>query len=229
MNLQSSYRICGGALVWGAILFALHAVARSVLTAGVDPLIFAQGTFWLPVNTLGALGSILVLLGLPAVFIREVQKGSHSAFAAIVLIAVAWMLLGVFLTLYGALILPWLARRAPHLIDTSAALPASLVAAFLAALLLWIVGASLLAVSYLRGREQPRWVGTVLLLSGPWNLLADLVIAPSGPADNLLVNLLSNLGPLLLLIGLAYIGLEAWTGRTDNSVIDRRGHSPERQ
>jgi hypothetical protein len=33
-----------------------------------------------------------------------------------------------------------------------------------------------------------------------------LVIAPSGPASNLAVNLASNLGPVLLLIVIGYLG-----------------------
>jgi hypothetical protein len=37
-----------------------------------------------------------------------------------------------------------------------------------------------------------------------------LVVAPGGPASNLAVNLLSNLGPVLLLIGLGYLGFRAW-------------------
>jgi hypothetical protein len=40
-----------------------------------------------------------------------------------------------------------------------------------------------------------------------------LVVAPGGPASNLAVNLLSNLGPVLLLIGLGYLGFRAWAER----------------
>jgi hypothetical protein len=44
-------------------------------------------------------------------------------------------------------------------------------------------------------------------------LVGNFVIAPSGPASNLAVNLLSNLGPVLLLIGLGYLGFRAWAER----------------
>jgi hypothetical protein len=44
-------------------------------------------------------------------------------------------------------------------------------------------------------------------------LVGNFVIAPGGPASNLAVNLLSNLGPVLLLIGLGYLGSRAWSER----------------
>jgi hypothetical protein len=44
-------------------------------------------------------------------------------------------------------------------------------------------------------------------------LVGSFVIAPDGPASNLAVNLLSNLGPVLLLIGLGYLGFRAWADR----------------
>jgi hypothetical protein len=37
-------------------------------------------------------------------------------------------------------------------------------------------------------------------------VIGNLVIAPSGPASNLAINLLSNLGPVLLVIGVGYLG-----------------------
>ena len=48
------------------------------------------------------------------------------------------------------------------------------------------------------------------------------VVAPSGPAANLAVNLLSNLGSMLLMLALAVLGLQMWREhahiRADQSV-----------
>ena len=60
---------------------------------------------------------------------------------------------------------------------------------------------------------RPRWVGYVLPASALWVLVGSFVIAPDGPARNLAVNLLSNLGPVLLLMGLGYLGFRAWAER----------------
>jgi len=116
---------------------------------------------------------------------------------------------GLFLSLYGALVLPWLADQAPRLVAASAPTPLGFVVAFALGLLAWLVGAVLLAVPFVRRQARARWVGYLLPVSALWVLVGNFVIAPGGPASNLAVNLLSNLGPVLLLIGLGYLGFRA--------------------
>jgi hypothetical protein len=58
-------------------------------------------------------------------------------------------------------------------------------------------------------------------------VVGNLFIAPGGPASNLAVNLLSNLGPVLLLIGLAYLGFRMLSEQyptvvEDDRLIDQR-------
>jgi hypothetical protein len=204
----------GGLLVFvGAVVFVLHVVLRSVLTAGVDPAVSAQAGLWVPLNALGALGAALVLLGLPAVYVRMAPQGGLPGLVGFALIEVSWMFFGLFLSLYGALVLPWLAEQAPSLVAGSSPAPLGFVVSFALGLLAWLFGAVLLAVPFVRGPARPRWVGYVLLASALWLLVGNFVIAPGGPASNLAVNLLSNLGPVLLLIGLGYLGFRAWAER----------------
>jgi hypothetical protein len=204
----------GGLLVFvGAVAFALHVVLRSVLTAGVDPAVSAQAGLWVPVNALGALGAALVLLGLPAVYTRMAGEGRLHGLVGFALIEVSWMFFGLFLSLYGALVLPWLADQAPRLVAGPSPTPLGFIMAFALGLLAWLLGAVLLAVPFVRRRVRPRWVGYVLPASALWVLVGSFVIAPGGPASNLAVNLLSNLGPVLLLIGLGYLGFRAWAER----------------
>ncbi len=201
----------GGLLVFvGAGAFVLHVILRSVLTAGVDPAVSAQAGLWVPVNALGALGAALVLLGLPAVYARMSGQGGLPGLVGVALIAAAWMFFGVFLSLYGALVAPWLADEAPSLVAADAPTPEGVVVSFAVGLLAWLLGAVLLAVPFVRGPARARWVGYVLPASALWVLVGSFVIAPGGPASNLAVNLLSNLGPVLLLIGLGYLGFRAW-------------------
>ncbi len=204
----------GGLLVFvGAASFVLHVVLRSVLTAGVDPAVSAQAGLWVPVNALGALGAALVLLGLLAVYVRIAGQGGMPGLVGFALIEVSWMFFGLFLSLYGALVLPWLADQAPSLVAESAPTPLGFVVAFALGLLAWLVGAVLLAVPFVRGPARPRWVGYLLPASALWVAVGTLVVAPGGPASNLAVNLLSNLGPVLLLIGVGYLGFRAWAER----------------
>ena len=120
------------------------------------------------------------------------------------------MFFGLFLSLYGALVLPWLAEEAPRLVAASAPTRLGFFVAFALGLLAWLLGAVLLAVPLVRGQARARWVGYVLPASALWVLVGNFVIAPDGPASNLAVNLLSNLGPVLLLIGVGYLGFRAW-------------------
>jgi hypothetical protein len=197
----------------GAAGFVLHIFLRSVLTTGVEPTTSAQGDLWVPVNVLGALSAALVLLGLPVVYARTAGLGGLPGLVGFALIEVSWTFFGLFLSLYGALVLPWLAGQAPRLVDGSSPAPVGFVVAFALGLLAWLIGAVLLAVPFLRGPARTRWVGYVLPASALWTLVGSFVIAPNGPASNLAVNLLSNLGPVLLLIGLGYLGVRAWTER----------------
>jgi hypothetical protein len=61
MTSSQLYQISGLSLVAGAVVFIVHLVARSVITAGVDPATLAQQGMWVPVNLLGVLGAVLVL------------------------------------------------------------------------------------------------------------------------------------------------------------------------
>jgi hypothetical protein len=202
----------GGLLVFvGAVAFVLHVGWRSVLSAGVDPAVSAQAGLWVPLNALGALGAALVLLGLPAVYARMAAPGGLPGLVGFALVEVSWMFFGLFLSLYGALVLPWLAEEAPRLVAASAPTPLGFVVSFALGLLAWLLGAALLAVPFVRGPARARWVGYVLPASALWVLVGSFIIAPGGPASNLAVNLLSNLGPVLLLIGLGYLGFLAWT------------------
>jgi hypothetical protein len=124
------------------------------------------------------------------------------------------MFFGLFLSLYGALVLPWLADLAPRLVAGSSPTPSGFVVSFAVGLLAWLVGAALLAAPFVGGRVRPRWVGYLLPASALWVLVGNFIIAPGGPASNLAVNLISNLGPVLLLIGLGYLGFRAWAERS---------------
>jgi hypothetical protein len=53
----------------------------------------------------------------------------------------------------------------------------------------------------------------LLPASALWVAVGNFVIVPGGPASNLAVNLLANLGPVLLLIGFGYLGFRAWAER----------------
>ena len=68
----------------------------------------------------------------------------------------------------------------------------------------------LFAIPFLQGRVQPRWVGYVLPAAAILTAVGAF-IAPSGPAANLAINLLSNLGPMLLMGVFVCLGYGLWS------------------
>lgn len=212
-------RMSGFAVAAGSAAFVIHIVLRSLLTAGGETVAVAMTAGWVPVNLLGVVGAALVLVGLPASYACTLGAGGTLGFAGIALIGAAWLFFGVFLSLYAALIMPWLAVRAPGLLAASAPLPTGLKGAFAAALLAWCAGAVLLTITIRRAHAGPRWWGYALVGSGIWVVVGDAILAPAGPSRNLTVNLISNLGPVLLMLPLGHLGLLAWR---------QPGPSPER-
>jgi hypothetical protein len=202
--------IGGMAVVAGALAYVLHIVVRSMLTAGVDPVTSAEAPLWVPVNALGAVGSALVMIGLPAVADRIAARVGRAGLTGLALIALSWIFFGPFLSLHGALVQPWLAAEAPRLLSDSSATPVGFVVAFALGLIAWLAGAVMLAIPLVKDRGEPRWIGYLLPASAFWFLVGSFVIAPDGPASNLALNLLSNLGPVLLLIALGSLGVRTW-------------------
>lgn len=196
--------IHGGLLMLaGAVGFGAHIVARSFLTAGVDVVASAQNPLWIPVNVLGAVGAGLVLLGTPAISSRFVKPGSRIGVTGLGLVAGSWMFFGVFLGLYGALVQPWLAGEAPGMLDGSP--PLAFAVTFAIGALAWLGGSVIVA------REaRDRWVRYLLPASGLWFLVGSFALAPDGPANELGMNLLSNMGPVLLAAGFGRAGYQAW-------------------
>jgi hypothetical protein len=103
------------------------------------------------------------------------------------------MVLGVFLSLYSMLVLPWLAATMPESVDGINSNPAMIVT-FGVGLIAELAGTIMLAIPLARRRSQYRWIGYVLVGSAVMLLAGDFVIAPGGPASNVAI----NLGPMLL-------------------------------
>lgn len=210
MTIAQFYRISGLGILIGAIVFVVHLVLRSLVTAGVDPATFAQKGLWIPINVLGVAGAALVLLGLPVLYAKLADATGWLGWLGVVLIALAWMFFGLFLSLYSVLVAPWLADQAPALVAAAAPLPAGFLIAFIAGLVAELVGSVLLAIPFIRGQVQPRWVGYLLPGAALLTVVGNL-IAPTGPASNLSINLFSNLGPMLFMGALACLGYPLWS------------------
>lgn len=224
MTIAKFYRISGLGILTGAVIFIVHIVLRSLITAGLDPAAFAlQGT-WVPVNALGVVGAAPVLLGLPVLQAKLAAQSGWLGLFGVTLIALAWMFFGLFLSLYSVLVAPWLADQAPTL--AAAALPSGITNAYIMALVIEFAGCVLLAIPFFQGRLQPRWVGYALPGSAILTVVGTL-LAPSGPAANLAINLLSNTGPMLLMVALGNLGFQMGSNHISAPNAKRREANQE--
>jgi hypothetical protein len=210
MTSAQLFRASGLALLSGAVVFLVHIVARSAITAhaGGITTTFAQDSLWVPINALGVIGAVLVLVGMPAMYARMAGASGLLGFIGVLLLALGWLFFGVFVSFYSMVVLPWLASTTPLLADELNQHP-PLLLTFSAALLADVVGTVLCAISLVRGGLHPRWVSSVLFASA-FMMIGGIVIAPRGPASNVAINLLSNLGPVLLMIAIGALGLRMW-------------------
>jgi hypothetical protein len=225
MTKSQLFRISGLVLLVGAAAFTVYIVVRSVITAGPDPASLYKEGLWVLINALGVMGSVLVLLGLPGMYARMASRIGSLGLFGVALIALAWMFLGVFLSLFGMLVSPWLADQAPSLVAASAPLPAGFILAFVSALVIELAGCVLLAIPFIRGHVQPRWVGYVLPASALLTVAGDIV-ASSGPEANVAMNLLTNMGPVLLLVALGGLGSQEWAEDVPSEQVGPREHNP---
>ena len=166
----------------------------------------AQNSGYIALNILNAVGAILFVYGMPGLFARWRHEWGGLGTAGLALIGLVAMLFGVFLSLLTAIVLPWLAAKAPDLMKDQNGPPAMFVF-FLVAVACLIVGNILMAIPILRGRVGPRWVGYLLIVSALVSI-AGFFIPRGGPDSqpSLLLSLFSSLQPLLLFVAIATLG-----------------------
>jgi hypothetical protein len=205
MTPSSLTRLGGQALMLGGVTTALHLVARSVVTSFAGAVDLALSHGWAALNLLGTGGAMLLLIGLGALLPTLVSATGLLGLLGLALVGWFWLFSGVFLNLYAALLMPWLARGAPWMLGPEADVPLAVLVVFASALLALCSGAVLLAIPFLRRRLEPIWVGIALPGGAGLALVGDL-IARRGPSSTLALNLATNLGPVLVALALGSLG-----------------------
>jgi hypothetical protein len=153
-------RLAGLTLMAGCVVAALGFASISLAVRSTSDARYTD-PLWQPLYGVLLAGSLLVVLGLPAVlsvhglpYRRLTLVGYVGIFAPLVMLNVAE-------TAIEAFVMPYLARHGGIPDET----PAGLNAFEGVALLLLIVGSGCLAVAVLRARILPWWVGVALIAS----------------------------------------------------------------
>jgi hypothetical protein len=155
----SDGRLAGLTLMAGCVIATLGFVGIS-LVEGIGGPAYTD-SLWQPLYGVLLAGSVLVVLGLPAVLAVHGQHSRTLTLIGYVGVAAPLIMLNVAETSIEAFVLPYLARHG----GVPAQTPAGLNAFEGAALLLLIVGVVCLAIAVFRSRVVPLWVGIALILS----------------------------------------------------------------
>lgn len=201
---MSSSRVAGWPLLIGAALMFLAQISQTVLFGGNDTAHYVQHSLFVPTNLVTAAGAILALWGLP--LLTTTSRGQGLGWlgrTGSFLIFIGGAMLGVFFGLVGAILTPYLATRTPGLFGNNG--PASLFAFFLVASVALFLGSIFLAVPLVRGRALSRWPGYALLVSAAFGVVSFILTGPGSSSEIGII--VSGLNPLLLFVGLGWLGL----------------------
>ena len=120
-------------------------------------------------------------------------------------------MLGVFLSLPGPIVSPYLATQAPSLANDTNGPPAFFLL-FIVGSIFLAVGSVLLAIPLLSGRVSPRWPAFVLLVAAVVGVVSFFFI--NGPSNSLVSSLIGALSPMLFFVALAALGFQIWSRPT---------------
>jgi hypothetical protein len=209
MSTKTLVRASGLALLIGAVLATIGNVLNSLLFPGNDPSQFSNPLL-LVLMWLGAIGSILLLIGLPGLAARQGARGGWLGFVGFVF---TWLggLLFTSLNFINIIIIPWLAQEAPKLAASNG--PGALFVAYLVASVSFALGGILLGIAIMRGKIWSRWTG-ILLLAGAVLNLVDF------PLNGLISGIVSAVAFILFAGALAWVGYGLIAGGRGEAAIE---------
>ena len=198
MSSTTLYRLSGIIL----LLFAAISVIAGLMTLFFDSSLSAspsalQNPLWSTYWSLVFVALALVLLGLPALYLRQ----SAGRGGLLGLIGVSLVVLGSFLGMamvaYFVSIMPLLAAKAPTLIN--AGYESSLALFGIGSTALGIIGPLLLGIAVIRAKVFPSLVGLLLIVAA--------VLSPSTAFSGLLFTLLGLVGTIAAAIAYGGVGI----------------------
>jgi hypothetical protein len=192
MSSSTIYRFSGVALFVGGLV----AVIGQLMEISAAP-----GTrLWIPAASLALGGTLLIILGWPGLYLRQIDRAGRLGLLAFVLSFLGLLIL-VGIQTEDALISPTLAASAATqaFVDREA-IPALLVFELLSGLLL-IVGPFLYSIATIRASVLPRWVA-ILLMAGS---VASIV--------TVILHNWNEVSAAILFVAIAFFGSALWSNR----------------
>ena len=199
MSSTTLYRLSGIILLLGAVVSVIAGVMTLFLDSslGASPTTI-QSPLWSTFWSLAFVGIVLVLLGLPALYLRQARgRGGPVGLIGVFLVALG-SFLGMATTAYFVSILPLLAAKAPNLIN--AGYETSLAVFGIGATVLGIIGPLLLGIAVIRAKVFPSLIGILFIVAG---VLSPVTTFSSG----VLVALIGLVGIVSAAIAYGWVGM----------------------
>lgn len=178
MSTHTLYRLNGGTLIAGSLLLLLASVIGAILFPGHSSTpTQVLGSTWPLVILMTLLGSLLFVISLPGMYLRQAGRAGIIGLIGFTLLFFDFLLQGAVFSSVQVVILPFLAQKAPQLMGGNS-LPFSAFLILIVSGLMQIIGGILLGIATMRARVFPRWTGVLLLVSG----IAFLLTIPPLPS-----------------------------------------------
>lgn len=175
MSSQALYRLSGIALVVGGALSVLSMLLTLFPGDSAEPAYFSSVPYVLA-GVLLFLGAALTLIGLPAIVAAQAARSAVLTVIGVVCIFGVNLIYNVANTFIDLTIFPTLISN-PATHDLAQTGPTPVMNVFFnAGMLLAVVGSLTLGIALLRAGVFPRWIGVVMLLVLPAQILAMLDI-----------------------------------------------------
>ncbi len=165
MSSTTLYRFSGLGLLIGGLLALLGTLIQGV---NGNPL----GPAWVPTTVLIVIGELLLLAGLPGMYVRQADKAGVVGLIGFLFFFFSVLMQGGAGGVANLFFLPWLLQNAPHLASAG---PPTLGIFFILAGLLSVVGAVLLSIATIRAGLFSRIAATLLLLGAVLNFVGQFL------------------------------------------------------
>lgn len=166
MSSRTLYRLSGGTLIAGSLLILINTILIAVLFPGHSSTTQQLLSLpWLLVTLTVLIGSLLFVIGLPGMYLRQAGSAGTLGLVGFVLLFFGILLQGATFSTVQVILLPFLAQKAPQLAGGHS-MPLSAFLLLIVSGLLYIIGAILLGIATMRAHVFPRWTGVLILVSG---------------------------------------------------------------
>ena len=187
MSSATVYRLSGIALLIGGTLAAIGTIGQMFNDNPLSP-------FWIPVSLAVAIGLLLVILGLPAVYVRQMWRARTFGLIGFILFFLACVQFGGGGGLTDIVLLPWITQLAPGALNNP---PLTFFLYFLVSKLLILLGSLLFGIATLRAGILPKGSAILLLVGGVLFIVGGRIHA---------VPYLVYLGELLFFLSFVWFG-----------------------